>query len=498
MSKEFVRSVLVVDADENVPVDANLWPAIHGQVRSTEQALPRQHQPGRLRLAFNWKPLVLSGGFVLLLVAAGMASLLTQPATVSAEEVLARAEQAVKAETIGLQSFYGEFVSKYRNNPTEPFFESRQETWFQAPDQYAYKLTYDLQDGREYTLFNGGDGTYSYNYFSDYNQLMVREPNTFPASPTTGTLQALLFSPANFGDALESARRKLPPVRNPKSDPRPEYMYDVKLVGSEEVAGRLSYVLEMTLVPGASVQLPDRQVPEKMKMWVDEEVYAVLRLEGWDAKGNVLQSSAYESFQVNQGHSSNQSNIRSFLAAENADVLDLRLADSKEVEQAWQDTVKRASYQLFRPEYLPGVLQPGRPLYDVERGVTSQVFQGEVLLPAARGPRIYDPTPGGDVTIVQRTKPRLITLAKLAVIQGPPSSISEEKLGGSTPVQIGSLTGRLYTRDGGRSILIFDLDGTRIKLQAPVQVVSNASPESLITVNQLVQIAEAMQPVKSK
>lgn len=502
MNRTSIRDVLKEHVASTRTRQPNLWPSILGKVEQIERTSHAWEHPGQPLRA---RRLILGGAFATVLVIMGTVALLAfltlgQPKSVSAAEVLAKAEQVVKGETTGLQSFYGNYLFHYRNSPTEPFIEIRDETWFQSPDKVAYRHTTDLENGEKYSLANGRDSAYSYTYRSEYNQLWLWGADVLPGDATKGTLQMLLFSPANLTEAMERARRELRPAQNPKSDPRPPYMYDVKFIGEENVIGRKAYVLELTMVPGASLQLPDSQVPETMKMWVDQEVYAVLRLEGWNAEGELLQSGIYETFQVNQGHQANQADIRGFFGAQGADVLELNFAEANEVEQAWQETIKRASYQLFKPARVPDGLYGVRPLYDAERGVTSQVYQGEILL--QRDPlRVQGPGQDGEARVRPRegqdSDPRRVTIARLGIIQGPPSVISEDGLGASTSVQIGSLTGRLYTRDG-ISTLIFDMNNTRIKLQAPLQVLAGASPESAITVEQLVQIAESMQPVSVK
>lgn len=509
MSKEFVKSVMSEDADNNVPAHADLWPAIHDHVdhvRLTGRAeqIQHQHRPQWLRLSLSWslsrRPLLLGSILTLLLVliTTGVLVLIAQPATVSAEEVLAKAEQVAKGSATQSQSFYGSYLFRYRSNPTAGFDETRQETWFQAPNQYAYKVTTRSMDGKKSTVSSGADGIYAYNYVSESNQLRLRDAEIFPGDPSTATLQSLLFSPANLADVLERARRKTPPPLNPKSTPRPPYMYDVKLVGDDEVLGRRTYVVEMTLVPGSSLQLPDRQVPERMKMWVDQEVYAVLRMEGWDAQGDVLQSGIYESFQVNSVNRGNQTDIRLFLAPPGADVVDMRLAGAQEIAKAWQEAIKRASYQVFEPASVPDGLVPGRPFYDAEREVVSQVYQGEVLIQvlpsygtSAEGEFKVVPPKGQPVT-------RRVTLPRLAVIQGPPASIKEEGLGERTSLQIGKLTGRLYSQEDGTHTLIFDIGGTRIKLYAPPYTMARVSNPGVFTSEQLAMLAETMQPAGKK
>lgn len=460
-------------------------------------AQPQQRRlPAQRQMLAGFRPVALATVAVALLVAVGLYTQLTQPRTVSAEEVLAQAQQVVKeSTTAGLRNFYGNYLFRYRNGPNAPFIETRQETWFQAPDKYAYKLMTRSADGQESILSNGTDGTYSYNYIAESNQLRLSDADVSPGDPNftgnptttttiTSTLQMLLFSPVSLADALELARRKTLPPLNPKSDPLPPYMYDVKLLADEAVLGRPTYVLEMTLAPGASLQLPDSQVPEKMNMWVDREMYAVLRIEGWDAQGRVLQSGVYESFQINQN---SQVDILSLIVPPGADIFDLRFADEVEIDKAWQEAIERAPYQVFKPSNLPEGLTPGRPLYDTEREVVSQVYQGEVLMQVYP---VYD-TSEGKFRVVrpgqgQQSGVRKVTLPKLALIQGLPTSIKEEGLGANTPLQIGALTGRLYNNNGDIT-LIFDQGGTRMKLQS--------LPRSGMTREEMVQIAEAIQAI---
>ncbi|MGA7731741.1 MAG: outer membrane lipoprotein-sorting protein [Chloroflexia bacterium] len=482
MSEDFVKNVLKAHAEANVPPQADVWPALREQVRRGNSAYGA-------RPSISWRPLALGGALALLLVLLAAASLLALPAPVSAEEILAKAEQVAKENTTaGLQNFYGDFVSLYRNNANVAFYEQRQETWFQAPDQYAYKITYDLESGESYTLANGTDATHAYQYRGDRNLIQVLDKDTsslqLPGEPSTSTLQVLLFSPTSLAEMLERARQKTSPPLSPKSEPRPPYKYDAKVVGEEEVVGRRTYVIELTFVPGASVQTPESQIPEKMKMWIDKEIYAILRYEGWDGEGRVLRSGIYESFRIND---SAPIDILSVMAPPDADMvlLDFVDADNESIEQEWRIVARQAPYQLFEPSTLPDGLTRGRPLYDTRRGVTSQLFTGEVKVKTANSNSEWKLRP-------REESERSTSLPRLAIIQGPPASIKEDMLGASTAVQAGNITGRFYTV-GIDNILVFDREGTRIKLYALA-----AGDKSAFTSSELVSIAETMQPLAVK
>lgn len=487
MSEEFVRSVLKEHAEANVPSTADLWPALREHVRRTEH---RGRLSDRARSSIRWMPLLLGSALALLLFALATFSLTSQPAPVSAEEILAKVEQVAKGNSaVGLQNFYGNFISRYRNNPNAVFQEQRQETWFQAPNKYAYKLTYDLESGKQYTMTSGTDGTRTYQYIADNNILQVRDGDSWlqlPDEPSTSTLQLLLFSPTSLADVLERVRLKTPPV-NPKSNPLPPYVYDAKLAGEDAVLGRRAYVIELTFVPGASLQSPESQIPEKMRVWVDQEMYAILRFEGWDAQGNVLRSGVYESFQINN---SAPNDILSIIAPPDADMVlvDLIPADAAAIEMEWQQALQRVSYQVYAPSTLPNGLTPGRPLYDSKRGVISQMYRGDVTMKVL-------PSYGyanGAWKVQGQTSEKPVLLPRLIIIQGMPAVIKENGLGISTPVQIGNLVGRSYTI-GSDHVLIFDRGGTRIKLYAQA-----SGGESAYTSDELVKIAEVMQPMAKK
>ncbi|HKP52670.1 MAG TPA: hypothetical protein VJ183_08450 [Chloroflexia bacterium] len=487
MSKEFVKAALREEAESNVPAQPDLWAKLSKRVDATARPQARR---GRLRMSFNPRPLLLGGALALLLIALWSATLWTQPASVvSAEEIFARAAQVVAEEPgADIHSFYGVYTSRYRNDPNGRFNEDRQETWFEAPDKYAHENANIYADGLEHTWSYGTDGTFTYQYMSDLNRIHLSDLDTFYLrDPETTTLKVRPFQPTNLNTLMERVRRKLAPARDPRSEPRPPYMYDVKLVGEERVLGRGAYVLELSLVPGASVQSPDSQVPEKMKMWVDKEIYAVLRIKGWNAEGVVLQSGAYEIFEVNR---SVQFDPVALLAPPGTDIIDTRPAETRdELDRAWQQAALRARYTVFNTGDYPIGLKHGRPWYDARREVISQQFEGKVL---AKMTAVVDAS-GKSTPVRPATEPQMREVTKLIITQGPPASIEADGMGAGVAVPVGKFAGRFYSQDGANT-LIFDLEGTRIKLYAPRVL----GVDSTYTSEELVNIAETLQVVGKK
>jgi hypothetical protein len=77
-------------------------------------------------------------------------------------------------------------------------------------------------------------------------------------------------------------------------------------------------------------------------------------------------------------------------------------------------------------------------------------------------------------------------------MQGPPTSIKTDGIGQGTPIQVDNLKGLFYSQDGANT-LVFDREGTRIKLySSPVAGVAAYTSE------QLVQIAETLQPIEKQ
>jgi len=409
----------------------------------------------------------------------------------SAEQIVARAAQVVAEEPgADIRSFHGVYTSHYRNDPNGAFHEDRQETWFEAPNKYAHENASIYADGLELTWSYGTDGVFVYQYRSDLNRVHLSDiENFYLQDPATTTLKVRPFQPTNLSTLMERARRKLSPARDPRSDPRPPYMYDVQLLSDEQVLGRRVYVLELSLVPSASLQLPDSQVPEKMKMWVDKDIYAVLRIEGWNAEGVVLQSGGYESFEVNQSLKFDPVGL---LAPAGIDVIDTRpVAERVDLTRAWQQAALQARYRVFNLWDSPMGLTPGRPWYDARREVISQQYQGKVTVEV----RTVVDASGSSTPVRPATESRMkgVTVARLIITQGPPASIKADGVGAGVAVKVGKVAGRFYSQDGANT-LIFDREGTRIKLYTPRVV----GIDSTYTSDDLVKIAEALQLVEKK
>jgi outer membrane lipoprotein-sorting protein len=275
MSKEFIKSVLSEDADENVPAHANLWPALHERV---QQATSTSPQGRRMPLRLN--PIALGIALTLVLLVLGLlastALTVTQPAPVSAAELLTKVEQTNQSNAVGVNSFHGVLSGEQRNNSAQDFSHVREEQWYLAPSSSRMEAHITSTNGEVGVLLWVTNGKTGWSYDSYFGR----------AKPLTGKDLKGRFGAASLNDLLNSKMLKS--------------FYNTEVIGSEQVAGRTTYILESTLKPAA--EWPPNMWPStsaRIKAWVDSEAFFILRLQAWDEEGNLLSTNAYESFELN-------------------------------------------------------------------------------------------------------------------------------------------------------------------------------------------------------
>ena len=277
MSKEFVKGVLTEDADEHIPMDANIWPAMRSQLQEVVTSTWRQP---RLRVS----PLALAGVLALLLLALGLlasATLtklpVTQPAPVSAAELLAKVEEATNGSgTSTITSFHGVLAGEQRNNSWEEFSQLREEQWYLAPNRYRSEAHFTTPTGEEPVMMwvtNGEKGWRYDSYFGKADPLAESELKwAFGASDVKALLSGEMVK--NF--------------------------YNLEVIGTEQVGSRTAYVVESTIKPAS--EWPRDSGPSLMAralLWVDTEYIFILRFQSWDAEGNILSENEYESYELN-------------------------------------------------------------------------------------------------------------------------------------------------------------------------------------------------------
>ncbi|HKP52694.1 MAG TPA: zf-HC2 domain-containing protein [Chloroflexia bacterium] len=239
------------------------------------RALPAlaQRRPEMTRIINRPLRIGLAVAFVIALLALGAVMLFNRPAPVRAAEVLEKAEQAASKSTV--QSFHGILYSKHRNSALEEFAESTDERYYLAPKSHRSDAIITSPDGQENRMLWVTDGKKPWGYESFYNQVTLFDPH----GPGPN------FGAHSLGEFLNRGIGKF---------------FNATLIGTEPVAGRMAYILDMTLKPQS--QWPENTYPgpaAHLKMWVDQQAYFILRLEGWDADDNELFTEWYTSFELN-------------------------------------------------------------------------------------------------------------------------------------------------------------------------------------------------------
>ncbi|MDQ5826173.1 MAG: outer membrane lipoprotein-sorting protein [Chloroflexota bacterium] len=276
MSKEFVKSVLIEDADQNVPAQANLWPAMHARLPQTTYPVRQEKRP-----PFTLRPLALGVALTVVVLVLGLVAstslTFTQPTPVSAAELLTRVEEAAAdSNAARVNSFHGVVSGEQRNSASEEFSQVREERWYLAPSSARMESHITAANGETTVLMWVSNGKTGWSYDPYFGRAM-----SLKGKDLKGRLGA-----ASLNDFLNSRRLK--------------DFYNTEVKGTEQVAGRTAYILESTLKPAG--EWPPGTSPSetaRIMSWVDTEAFFVLRLEAWDSAGNLLSRSAYESFELN-------------------------------------------------------------------------------------------------------------------------------------------------------------------------------------------------------
>ncbi|HEX8231076.1 MAG TPA: hypothetical protein VF826_17445 [Chloroflexia bacterium] len=451
MSEEFVKSVLKEHAEANTQSRRDPWLAVEARLQSVQA----ERKP---RWAINLRPatVAMCGAMSLVLLLVGAALVVEQPRAVSAEAIFAQAEKATKdGSAAGLRSAYA--VSQYsRQMPslrgaegldrTGGVIEGRVETWYEAPDKLASKSRSTMPDGTELEGIGLQVGGIVYGTLSGHEEIRIMQRKK-------GAARA--FSPLDTEQLFSSPTRP-GPIEKP---------YTVTLVGDESVAGRAAYVLEWNVTPEvleAEAAGGYWLKSHKYRLWIDRQFYLILKLQGWDKDGVLIEESHVERLELNKPV---DSSLFLFKPPAGYVVADMRPASDKDVAEGWRETSRQATFTLYEPTGLASnTRQLRKPYYVASQGVVTQAVAG--------GPADHD-------------------VLHALVVQGPPSAVDESQLGSSTQVQVGSRQGRLYKRNEAH-YLVFDIGDTRIMLYS-----SNMSGEDMV-VTDLVRVGEALSAVGKK
>ena len=248
-----------------------------------------------LRLGRAGRAVGLAAVATLALVLIGVLVWLGRPRT-GAADVVVRAEQAANDPTVfRLRTYQGVMTGRSRPSATTPFFEWRQQVWYQAPAMRRFELdtpppavpsgppsgpgtaspprptpSAGLGNPRGAVAIYLTDGTSAWQYQADSGLVEQIDPYSVGGPPFGTPDPQVIF-------------------RSRNSD------FDDTLAGTETVAGRSTYVVD--LLPKRAAQV--RSLVARTRVRIDRQTYLPLRFEAWDAQGNLLISWAFTTLQLN-------------------------------------------------------------------------------------------------------------------------------------------------------------------------------------------------------
>ena len=438
MSKDFVKSVLKAHLDAGMP-RKDPWPAIRQRVQTRSTGR-------RTWWGISMRPVAfaVAGAMIVVLALAGSLLWTTQPETLDAEQLWAKTEQASQSTTTSETVKSVHMVSRYRyrfENMTA-FAGGGAETWYQAPGRRFDKTRSWGVDGVAEDGFSLQEGLAWYQ-----------------ARPGSDVVElTALDEPVRFGSlSLLEATEGI------KDHPRVKNAYTLQIIGKEQIAGRNAYVLESLIRPEVSREDRARITTHKQWIWIDQELYVVLKQLLWNEAGDLIEEQNVDLFELNKPVDS-----ALFTLPTGYVVADMRAASMEERTQGWRDVYSKMNVTLYEPgdlaRYGPELR---KPYFLASQGVVSQAL-------------VRKPGPDDIVNAV--------------IVQGPASAIDVSRLGKSTGVRVGPYQGKLFGADANR--LVFDIGSTRVLIYDPV------SPYDLDAypgvADELVRIGESLVAVPKK
>jgi outer membrane lipoprotein-sorting protein len=289
MSQQFVSRVLKEHAQTNMTRRPNLWPGLSASLQA-QGAVASKETNMSTRIAK--RPLVVAGALVAAVLLAFVAATLFQPAPVEASQVLAKVEQESNPKTTTIKTFHGVFVSRFpAYNKIGVYADSRADMWYQAsPYLYMYKGVNKVPGERDTNWFVGRDEQRVYDYLTG-EKYRNRPASQFPIKPFI----AMNWQRLAQGEGLGAAAGTKDPQFSLFD------LYDTKIAGTETMAGRQVYRLELKARPVDRTQTGARwPAYDSSTLWVDKEVFLILRIKVYNSDGTVSSEESFESVEINQ------------------------------------------------------------------------------------------------------------------------------------------------------------------------------------------------------
>lgn len=321
--------------EESIPADTDLWPQVQRKLTR------RRRQRLLMRMAS-------AAAAAVIVVGAGVTWSLW-PGTANAQVILEKA-QATLASPAALRSFVMTERVTWRTQATEI------QRWYQAPDHWR---TETRQDG-QLVAVTASDGTDLWRY----------DPASHTATVSAGGGDYNMVETLSpFGQAVSDLTDLFRQAGQPGQCLTP------KVKGTEAVAGRQAYVLDLGATSCPSTSAPD--LNGRQTMWVDKETYLVLKVTYEAPDGSLAGFREVTSLQLGVDVAPERFTFAPPVGAVVYDARPKPAPTVAEFRTQMQQMAAQLDYPLFAPRAIPAGLRPGAPMKtsaaDVARNVPNEV-----------------------------------------------------------------------------------------------------------------------------
>jgi len=447
----------------NSPVPAELKSQVRNRILNYRPIQRRQLVPMSMALAVA----VLVVGVFLWTVS---------PRPVSAAEIISRASQVATSGSPALQSYTGVEVFWLRSsyNLDNPLVD-----WPLAPNSeiYVWAKLPNLVRQQWYGLVSASKTVQTATSVPDATSTAPNEDVDLSNVPAVGVQNLLIINDGStvwWQEPFAKTITHWPPAITQVQPLSNSYKAllkqleaqndNVKLIGTETVAGREAYVLIFTPKPGQQVWADTTQI----KIWIDTQTYFLLQQKSLDKNGVILEGWAYTQFSPNVDIPAERF---TFTPDPTYTVIDRGTPkDAADLDLAWQTTASKAAFKVFRPVNVPASLIMTRPFYyPDDNGSSPNVEQ-----------LIYSQDSSLLITLI--LSPTLFIMENAQ----QPGTIFRAAFG--TSIKIDQYDGEYYEESGRRSVR-FVRDGTEIFVQSSQQVMSK---------EELLDLARTLQSVSKE
>ncbi|MGE5620056.1 MAG: LolA family protein [Sphingomonadaceae bacterium] len=341
----------------------------HGPQPERSITLSRK-QDGRARVFLARRPLAGIAAALVMAIAVGGYLVATQPAPVSAEEIVRKAQEAVLSPAAaGVNSFVStersvsrpvDRMKSYEGYSGNEEIRSETKRWYEAPNRWRIEAGGSVIDtqgnelpNRTWRWLSVSDGRDVWRYNITSNEVTVHQLAPPPSGKidSFGAESTLGQGTIDPGKALQTS--------NPNVRP--------KLQGEERVAGRDAYVLAFP-PETRSASAPELNGPRTV--WVDKETFFVLKAVQYSGvDGKLLSTTEVTSVQYNPAIDPALFGFTPPAGAKLDDQRPKPAPTKAQFQQQMEALARQADFPLFLPSQVPNGLVPRQTRMDPALGL---------------------------------------------------------------------------------------------------------------------------------